>query len=78
MSSQIINVLKKKVAKKTWDNWFSTFELKSVEDDRVVFSVANLFIKDWLQTKYGGVINRSIHEATGKEQIGRASCRERV
>jgi chromosomal replication initiator protein len=67
VSSQIINVLKKKVAKKTWDNWFSTFELKSVEDDRVVFSVANLFIKDWLQTKYGGVINRSIHEATGKE-----------
>ncbi len=67
MSSQIINALKKKVAKKTWDNWFSTFELKSVENDRVVFSVANLFIKDWLQTKYGAVINRAIVDAMGRE-----------
>ncbi len=66
MSNSIISTLKKKVSKKTWDNWFSTFELKAVEDERVVFSVANLFIKDWLQTKYGAVISDSIAEILGR------------
>ncbi len=67
MSNSIISTLKKKVSKKTWDNWFSTFELKEVEDEKVVFSVANLFIKDWLQTKYGGVISDSISSILGKK-----------
>ncbi|MGC9322728.1 MAG: DnaA ATPase domain-containing protein, partial [Kosmotogaceae bacterium] len=66
MSNSIISTLKKKVSKKTWDNWFSTFELKEVEEEKVVFSVANLFIKDWLQTKYGGAISDSIAELLGK------------
>ena len=67
VSNSIISTLKKKVSKKTWDNWFSTFELKEVEDEKVVFSVANLFIKDWLQTKYGGVISDSISSILGKK-----------
>lgn len=67
MSQRIVNILKKKVSKKTWDHWFSTFEVKEVGEDVVVFSVGNLFIKDWLQTKYGGVISKAILEATGKQ-----------
>lgn len=66
MSNRIISILKKKLARKTWDNWFTTFQVKKVTDDKVIFSVGNLFIKDWLQSKYGNVISKAIKEAYGK------------
>ena len=66
MSNSIISTLKKKVSKKNGTTGSPHFELKAVEDERVVFSVANLFIKDWLQTKYGAVISDSIAEILGR------------
>ncbi|MFW6120199.1 MAG: chromosomal replication initiator protein DnaA [Petrotogales bacterium] len=66
MSHKIINNLKNKVSKKIWNNWFTTFSIKEINEEKIVFTVENLFIKDWLQTKYGGLITESIKEVTGK------------
>lgn len=66
MSHKIITILKNKVSKKIWNNWFSTFSIKEINEEKAIFAVENLFIKDWLQTKYGSLIAKSIKEATGK------------
>ncbi|MFO7881841.1 MAG: chromosomal replication initiator protein DnaA [Kosmotogaceae bacterium] len=66
MSHKIINILKNKVSKKIWNNWFTTFSIKEINEEKVIFTVENLFIKDWLQTKYGLLITESIKKATGK------------
>ncbi|TYB87239.1 MAG: chromosomal replication initiator protein DnaA [Kosmotoga sp.] len=66
MSHKIITILKNKVSKKIWNNWFTTFSIKEISEEKAIFTVENLFIKDWLQTKYGSLISESIKEATGK------------
>ncbi|MGC9383244.1 MAG: chromosomal replication initiator protein DnaA [Kosmotogaceae bacterium] len=66
MSHKIITILKNKVSKKIWNNWFTTFSIKEINEEKAIFTVENLFIKDWLQTKYGSLIAKSIKEATGK------------
>jgi len=67
VSHRIIRILEKKLSKKTWDNWFTTLEIKEITGDKVIFKVGNLFVKDWLQSRYGKVIHRAIHEALGKD-----------
>ncbi|OAA31893.1 chromosomal replication initiation protein [Kosmotoga arenicorallina S304] len=67
MSHRIIRILEKKLSRKTWDNWFTTLEIKEITGDKVIFQVGNLFVKDWLQSRYGKVIHRAIHEALGKD-----------
>ncbi|AKI98165.1 chromosomal replication initiator protein DnaA [Kosmotoga pacifica] len=67
MSHRIIRILEKKLSRKTWDNWFTTLEIKEITGDKVIFKVGNLFVKDWLQSRYGKVIHRAIQEAIGKD-----------
>ncbi len=67
MSQKIIDTLRDSVPKKTWNNWFSTLKVKTVSHDKVEMTVANLFIKDWLQSKFSGEIATAIRAATGRE-----------
>lgn len=62
MKEKIIEALKTKLNRRIWDSWFSTFEVKEIGEDRVVFQVGNLFIKDWLEMKYGNLIARTLKE----------------
>lgn len=67
MSRKILDVLRDSVPKKTWNNWFSSLEVKKVDHDRVELTVDNLFIKDWLQTRFSREITNAIKAATGRE-----------
>ncbi|MDK2951763.1 MAG: chromosomal replication initiator protein [Kosmotogales bacterium] len=64
--NSIKNILKSKVPKKSWDNWFSTFELVKFNSDKITFSVDNPFIKDWIQSNFKKEIEFSIFKVTGK------------
>lgn len=62
MKEKIVEALKAKLNRRTWDSWFSTFDVKEIGENLVVFEVGNLFIKDWLEMKYGSLIARTLKE----------------
>jgi len=66
VEKKLVAAIKKRVGNKVWNKWFSTFEILSISENEVIFSVGNLFIKDWLEDKYGKAIGSAIKEVFGK------------
>ncbi len=66
MKERIIENLKSKLNRRVWESWFSTFDVKEIRDEVVVFQVGNLFIKDWLEKKYGQLISKTLREVFGR------------
>ncbi len=66
VSKELITALKSKISKKSWEMWFGTFSVKSTTDTLIVFTVGNLFIKDWLSQKYDKKFKEAIREVLGK------------
>ncbi|AEH50109.1 chromosomal replication initiator protein DnaA [Pseudothermotoga thermarum] len=66
MKEKIIEALKAKLNRRVWESWFSTFDVKDIQDNVVVFQVGNLFIKDWLEKKYGQLIAKTLREVFDK------------
>ncbi len=66
-TEKIIEVLKSKLSKKSWEMWFGTFSVKSVSETLIVFSVGNIFIKDWINQKYAKHFKEAIKEVFGKD-----------
>ncbi|MGC8545565.1 chromosomal replication initiator protein DnaA [Athalassotoga sp.] len=67
LKDKLIETLKSKIARKIWEMWFSTFKVESATDDLVVFSVGNLFIKDWINQRYAKQFVETIREVSGKD-----------
>lgn len=65
MKERILQEIKSRVNRKSWELWFGTFNVKSVEGNHVVFSVGNLFIKEWLEKKYQSVISKAVKAVLG-------------
>ena len=65
MKDEILSRIEKEVGERNWKKWFSGFDVLSIEPDRVVFSVTNLFVKDWLLKKYGNVLRKVVKEVLG-------------
>ncbi len=66
MNEMLIKAIEEKVDAKSWRKWFSSFDVLEISEGRVVFSVSNLFIKDWLEEKYGKVIKKAVKEVLGE------------
>lgn len=67
MREKIIESLKSKLNRRVWESWFGTFDVKEIGAERVVFQVGNLFIRDWLEKKYGSLISKTLRELFGKQ-----------
>lgn len=67
MRENIIESLKSKLNRRVWESWFGTFDVKEINTDYVIFQVGNLFIRDWLEKKYGSLISRTLREVFGKQ-----------
>lgn len=67
MREKIIESLKSKLNRRVWESWFGTFDVKEIGADYVVFQVGNLFIRDWLEKKYGALISKTLRELFGKQ-----------
>ncbi|WP_456398750.1 chromosomal replication initiator protein DnaA [Mesoaciditoga sp.] len=66
-SEEIIEILKSKLSKKSWEMWFGTFSVKDISETLITFSVGNIFIKDWLNQKYHKQFKETIKEVFGRD-----------
>ena len=59
--------LRSNVDKKHWDLWFKSLELLEILTDKnlVVLQTANLFVKDWILTRYGKVLSSAVKSFFG-------------
>jgi len=66
---EFIQILESKIPRKAWELWFNTLKFDSVdhENRKVKLIVGNLFIKEWLEKKYGKVIQKSVEQFFGKD-----------
>lgn len=67
MKERILQEIKARVNRKSWELWFSSFDVKSIEGSKVVFSVGNLFIKEWLEKKYYSVLSKAVKVVLGND-----------
>ncbi|HCZ06024.1 MAG TPA: chromosomal replication initiator protein DnaA [Thermotogae bacterium] len=65
MKSRLLKAMKNAVSSKTWNTWFSSFDVLKIEGNTVIFQVTNPFIKDWLERKYSKTISRVVKEVLG-------------
>jgi len=67
--SELIKILESKIPRKVWELWFSTLKFDSVDHEakKIKLIVGNLFIKEWLEKKYGKVIQKSVEQTFGKD-----------
>ncbi|HLS67227.1 MAG TPA: chromosomal replication initiator protein DnaA [Pseudogracilibacillus sp.] len=63
----ILNEMKEKISKPSYDTWLSQTKVKNVIDQELTILVPNDFIKNWLDKRYTGVINTLLYEMTGEE-----------
>lgn len=62
----ISNELRRRLPEFIFDQWFSTIEITSLEEDRVEIGVQNRFFKWSIEHGYLDVLNAAIAAATGK------------
>lgn len=67
MKEKILGAIKGKINRRSWENWFSTFDVKEMTSEQVTFEVGNLFIKEWLEKKYGPTISKALKEVFEKD-----------
>ena len=53
MHSSLLGAIKSKVSEKAWKTWFISFDVLKIEGNKVIFCVANPFIREWLERRYG-------------------------
>ena len=52
--------IRARVGQATWDSWFRTVRVASVEPDRVIVLAATKFMKDWLRNNYQQLIEQEL------------------
>src|SRR5476649_2431800 len=58
-------------------SWFARMDLERIEENTAFLSVPTRFLKSWIQSHYTERM-LAAWQAEQAEEIGRASCRERV
>ena len=62
---QINEWLKERIPRKIFEMWFNTIRFESIQENEVILTVANLFIRDWLVKKYDALFKEMIKELFG-------------
>ena len=86
---QILERVETKVNQHTFHSWFKATSLERDDGRTIVVRVANALVKNWLRRNYAAVLDEAMAEINRPgcellfmteplDQIGRASCRERV
>ncbi len=63
----ILNEMKSKISKPSYDTWLSQTSVKSLHDNVLIITVPNEFTKNWLDQRYTDVIDTLLFEMTGTE-----------
>ncbi|GAA0290846.1 chromosomal replication initiator protein [Gracilibacillus halotolerans] len=61
----ILIQIEQKVSKPSYDTWFKGTGIDQLQEDTIVISAPNAFIRDWLENRYISLITEACYELTG-------------
>ncbi|MFW0861501.1 MAG: chromosomal replication initiator protein DnaA [Dethiobacter sp.] len=61
-----LNKIEKKMTKPSFEAWLKTTRPVSLTDDTLVIGVPNDFTRDWLQSRYAGIIGEALKDVSNK------------
>jgi len=64
---RILQQVRKALPEQAFNTWFRNLEVVSLEPGKTVLGVPNRFVKEWLRTKYLGLLRDKIVDVTGFE-----------
>ena len=65
--SKIKELLKPEVTKISYDTWILPLDIRSIEDDNIVFTTTSEFQKDFIENKYRSLIFNTLRYITNKD-----------
>lgn len=62
INNDFFDYLRSNVNQKHWDLWFKSLEIQKVSEENktVILSTSNLFVRDWIITRYGKVLANAV------------------
>jgi chromosomal replication initiator protein len=67
--SRVLQEIEKKISKPSFETWLKSTKAYSLKDDKLTIVAPNEFARDWLESKYSGLIMDTVLEITGAELI---------
>lgn len=62
-----LNQIEKKISKPSFETWLKSTKAHSLQGDNLVITAPNEFARDWLESRYSGLIGETISDITGEE-----------
>ena len=60
-------LIEKKVGESTYNLWFKSIKVYSIEEDKAVLIIPNRFYLEWIDNNYPGIIGKSLNEITQRD-----------
>lgn len=67
--SRVLQEIEKKISKPSFETWLKATKAYSLKEDTLTIVAPNEFARDWLESKYSGLIMDTVLEITGAELI---------
>ncbi|MBM3984687.1 MAG: chromosomal replication initiator protein DnaA [Planctomycetes bacterium] len=67
LQARLHDALRASVTRPQYDLWFATLDIAGADEDRLHMTVANAFIRDWLNTYYAEQLRAAVSECLGHE-----------
>lgn len=66
---RVLEVIEQEISKPSYETWLkNTILLPFDEDtDTLVIEAENVFVRDWLESRYASLISDTLHDITGKQ-----------
>lgn len=64
---KVLATIEKKVSKPSFETWLSDTSARDIEQDTIIINAPNEFARDWLESRYSGLIQETLLEVTGAE-----------
>ncbi|SDC68934.1 chromosomal replication initiator protein DnaA [Shouchella lonarensis] len=66
---QVLNEMKKKVSKPSYETWLKTTIAQSIQEDTIIVVAPNAFARDWLEKHYTVLASTMVEQLTGTKLI---------
>lgn len=65
--NEALALIEQKLSKPSYETWLKSTTAHSLQDDTLVITAPNEFARDWLESRYAGIIKEILLEVTGSE-----------
>lgn len=65
--NEALALIEKKLSKPSYETWLKSTKAHSLQEDTLVITAPNEFARDWLESRYAGIISEILYEVTGSE-----------